>query len=582
MNTRGMKRACIWILLLGLAALAGLSIHLAVTRIYQVDECAELSVARILATGQARTYLGNISLLQFPLSWAVHGATRSADYYMPARLVMVAIFWLNLVLIAIATGERLLSRRGMVALLGAATLAPLWDYGFEIRHDNLLLTGLLLTWCVVRVHPSGPPSYWAAGALAVAMQFTAHKAFVYVIPLSLAILAFPPPGHRSSRWKLAVFWAAGAVGMFLALWLVYGAYGATGSWGAYRRNLQFVSQVAAGGDRFGPGMALGRLLGQTPLLLTLVASALVALAVDLWRRGRGVLAWEGSLPEALLLAVAFAALMVNPTPFPYNLVNLVPYAYLFAFRHAAALLREVQDAPALLPAVGTVLIFVHLAPFCVATRRHWELPNSRQTRLMSLAEDLTDPVKDPVFDGIGMVLTRPIIDPRSLLHSLSFESLVKGSGPQVRDMLAARPAAVVIPNYRTDWLPPADQAAIHEGYVALADDFWVLGQVLSAGGGAFQIVHGGRYRISSLQESDLAEERPAFLGRWPAPADKASFSATLDGVPVTSRPVELTAGKHRIECTPNCQPAVVWVGPKRERAGRLSQSDHRWLFVNWY
>ena len=406
-----MKRASNWILLGGLAALMGFSVYLAATRIYQVDECNELIVARILATGQAKTYAGSIGLLQFPLAWAVHGATRSVDFFVSGRWVMVAIFWLNLVLIAIATGERLLSRRGLVALLGAATLAPLWDYGFEIRHDNLLLTGLLLTWCVVRVRPKGPPSYLVAGALAVALQFTAHKAFVYVIPLSLAILVFPPPGHKAPRWKLALFWVAGAFGMLLALRLVYGAYGATGLWDAHRNSLQFVSKVATGSDRFGPGIALGRLLGQTPLLLTLVASALVAVAVELRRRGRAALAWDGSLPEALLLAVAFAALIVNPTPFPYNLLHLVPYAFLFAFRHASVIFREIRDDPALLPVVGTVLVFVHLAPFCVATQRHWDRPNSRQTCLMRLAEDLTDPAKDPVFDGVGMVLTRPTIDP---------------------------------------------------------------------------------------------------------------------------------------------------------------------------
>ena len=172
-----MRRASNWILLGCLIVLLGLSVHLAITRIYQVDECMELVVTRILATGQAKTYSGSIGLLLLPLSWAVHGATRSVDYFISARLVMVAIFWLNLVLIAIATGERLFSRRGLVALLGAATLAPLWDYGFEIRHDNLLLTGLLLTWCVVRVRPKGPPSYLVAGALAIALQFTAYKAF---------------------------------------------------------------------------------------------------------------------------------------------------------------------------------------------------------------------------------------------------------------------------------------------------------------------------------------------------------------------------------------------------------------------
>ena len=577
-----MRRVSIWILLGSLAALIGVSVHLAITRIYQVDECTELIVARILAMGQAKAYPGGIGLLQFPLSWAVHGATRSADYYVAARLVMVAIFWLNLVLIAIATGERLLSRRGLVALLGAATLAPLWDYGFEIRHDNLLLTGLLLTWCVLRVRPKGPPSYLVAGALAVALQFAAHKAFAYVVPLSLAVLVFPPPGHKASRWKLALWWTIGAFGMLVALRLVYGAYDATGSWAAHRRNVQFVSQVATGGDRFGPGMALGRLPGQTPLLLALVASALVAVAVDFRRRGRSALAWDGSLPEALLLAVAFAALLVNPTPFPYNLLHLVPYAFLFAFRHASVLFREIQDEPALLTVVGTVLVFVHLVPFCVATQRHWDWPNSRQTRLMRLAEDLTDPAKDPLFDGIGMVLTRPVIDPRSLLHSLAFESLIKGSGPQVRDMLAARPAAVVIPNYRTDWLPTADQDAIRERYVALADDFMVLGKVLPAGGGTFQTFHPGRYRISSLEQSDLAEACPGGSGRLPAPSDKAGFTATLDGVPVSIGPVDLTVGSHRIVSKPGCQPAVVWAGPKLDRAGRLSQSDHRLLFANWY
>jgi hypothetical protein len=577
-----MKRPSTWMLLGGLAGLMGFSLYLAVARIYQVDECAELTVAKILATGQAKTYLGSIPLLQFPLSWAVHGASRSADYYTSARLFMVAIFWLNLVLIAIATGERLLSRRWLVALLGAATLAPLWDYGFEIRHDNLLLTGLMVTWCLVRVHPKGWPSYLVAGALAVAMQFTAHKAFAYVIPLSLAILVFPPPGHNAPRWKLALFWSGGALGMFLAIRLVYGAYGPTEEWEGHRRSLEFVSKVAFSVDRFGSGIALGRLLGQTPLLLTLVASALVAFAVDLRRRGRTALAWDGSAPEALLLAVAFAALMVNPTPFPYNLLHLVPYAFLFAFRHASAILVQIRDARARLPIVCSILVFVHFVPFCAATRRHLDWPNSRQTRLMCLAEELTDPAKDPVFDGVGMVLTRPIIHPRSLLHSLSFEGMMKDSGPQVRDMLAARPAAVVIPNYRTDWLPEADHAAIRERYVAVADDFWVLGKVLPANGGTFQVFHPGRYRISSLQGSDLAEGCPGGAGQIQPPSDEASFTATLDGVPVSSRPVELMVGSHRIECKAGCQPAVVWVGPKLDRVGQLSQRDHRLLFVNWY
>jgi hypothetical protein len=340
--------------------------------------------------------------------------------------------------------------------------------------------------------------------------------------------------------------------------------------------------LATSGNRFGPGIALGRLLSQTPLLLTLVASALVALAVELRRYGRSALTWDGSLPEVLLLGVAFAALIANPTPFPYNLLHLVPYAFLLAYRHASVLFREVRDNPALLPVAGAVLVFVHLVPFCIATQRHWNWSNSRQTRLMRLAEDLTDPTNDPVFDGVRLVPTRPTIGPRSQLHSLTFESLIKGPGPQVRDMLAAKPASVFIPNYRTDWLPAADQDALRKRYVALADDFRVLGKVLPAGGGTFQVFHPGRYRISSLQESDLAESCRVSGAQNPARLEAGSFTATLDGAPLTGGPVELTVGEHRLECKPGCQPAVVWVGPRLDRVGRLSERDHRLLFVNWY
>jgi hypothetical protein len=284
----------------------------------------------------------------------------------------------------------------------------------------------------------------------------------------------------------------------------------------------------------------------------------------------------------MLFAIALVALLINPAPYPYNLLHVIPYAFLFAFRHASALWRELGDQPRLLPVVGAILVFVHLIPFGVATRRHLNWPNVRQQELMRLAEELTDPVSDRVYDGIGMVPTRPSIHYQWLLHSLNIRSFVKGPGPRVREMLAARPAAVIIPNYRTDWLPEEDHAFIRERYVSVADDFWVLGKVLPAGGGTFEIVHPGHYRISSLQESDLEETSRVSVAQLPVRLDEGSFTATLDGAPVASGSVELTVGKHRIECKPDCQPAVVWVGPKRDRIGRLNQSDHRLLFVNWY
>jgi hypothetical protein len=149
-------------------------------------------------------------------------------------------------------------------------------------------------------------------------------------------------------------------------------------------------------------------------------------------------------------------------------------------------------------------------------------------------------------------------------------------------MLAARPAAVFMPSYRTDWLPAEDHAFIRERYVSLTDDFWVLGKVLPAGGGTFEVVHPGRYRISSLKGSDLAGTYPEGLAGVMAPVEEDNLVATLDGVPLSKRPVELTVGTHRVETQSDCQPAVVWMGPRQDRLGRLGDSDHRYLFVRWY
>jgi hypothetical protein len=51
---------------------------------------------------------------------------------------------------------------------------------------------------------------------------------------------------------------------------------------------------------------------------------------------------------------------------------------------------------------------------------------------------------------------------------------------------------------------------------------------------------------------------------------------------LSKRPVELSVGTHRVETKPDCQPAVVWMGPQQDRLGRLGDSDHRFLFLKWY
>ncbi len=563
------------------------TLYFAASRIYHADECQSVFVARILALGQAQEYFTSISLFLMPLVWLAREAVQSAELFASARLVALLIFWLNLLLLALATGEKLASWRGLFAFVGAATLSPLWDYGFEIRHDNLLLTGLLFIWCLMRLRPPGIAAYAILGGLMVALLFTAFKSFVYTIPLALAFLVFPPHGVAVARWKLGLAWAIGAFAMFLTIRL---AYGAGGVWDVYLSGFQMVSEASGGLGRFPPWKTLGRLLTQTPLLLALVFGAVVAVGSELGRRGRAALGWSGLLPETVFFLIALAALLVNPAPHPYNLVNLVPFAYLLAFRYGISVLAEVWAQPVFRPVILTLLVFAHFVPFYMATRRHLDWPNHRQENLMRVAEQLTDPVKDPVYDGIGMVPTRRSIHFHWFLHSLNINNFRKSGDLRVRDMLAENPAAVIIQSYRTDWLPEEDHEFIRQRYVPLADDFWVLGQMLPAGGGEFEIHHPGRYHLAPKEVSNLAGTYESSLKallesrKQPVaePKVEPEFVATLNGLPLTNRTVELPVGTYRLETAADCSPTVVWAGPKLKQAPRVSESDRRRLFVNWY
>src|ERR1051325_455112 len=333
-----------------LAFLAWFSWRISAMRIFQVDECTEVYVAKVLTFGPERIAgLRDIGLFQVFLSWVITSGHRAMELFVSARFVMLEIFWLNLVLIAVATGETLSSLRGTIALLGAAALAPLWDYGMEVRHDNPFLTGMLLLWCLLRVRPSGVQSYFAAGALVVLMQFIAFKAFVYTVPLSVATLLFPPPGHNSPRWKLCAGWLAGVAAAFVAVRICYGALGL---WAAYKSGFGLISAASTGKIRFGAGIALKRLPGQTPLLLAMTTAGIVGMATELWRCRLRAITWNGNLPEATLFFVALAALLINPTPFPYNLLHLVPYAYIFGFRYSAAILSDIPLKPTLVPVLA--------------------------------------------------------------------------------------------------------------------------------------------------------------------------------------------------------------------------------------
>jgi hypothetical protein len=569
------------VLLTGIGMLGWLSFSLAGFRIYQVDECINVFAARMIATHDPTA---GMDLFQLLLSWVLPAGGHAVELFASARLVAWLIFWLDLILIALATGERIFSLRWLFALAGAATLAPLWDYGFEIRHDILLLAGVLLIWGVIRFQPPRLGNFFFVGACAVTLLFISIKSILFTCPICLGIFLFPPPGQRPARWKLCI---AGCLGAILALVVVRLIF-KTAAGHDYLANVKGMASVQAQSFRFWPfSLTLPRLLKQTPLLVALVFAAIITCAAAVAREKRAALNWDGILPEVLLLGVALTGLCINPNPYPYNLLHVAPYAFLLAYRYGAMLWKQYPQHAAFAPVAVSVIVFTHIIPFTATTRRHWLVPNYDQEHLMTLSENLTDPEKDCIFDGVGMVPTRKLCDMRSLIHGQALVGLVKRThdGMQMRGFLKANPPSIVILNYRTEWMSDEDKEFLKQRYVPIADDFMVLGSQLPVGGGTFEIFHAGRYRITSAEGSNIigtyAEPKTMKEALAPQP-EVPSLTGTIDGKPFDGTPVELSVGTHRIGCDASHKAAVAWVGPHADKLPRLMGMDRHRLFMNWY
>lgn len=557
------------------------SIHLAGMRIYHEDECRSVCAAHFLATGQGAASGTPVSLFLLPLMWLGRGATHSAELFASARFFAMELFWLNVVLLTVASCGKLFSRQSVIAFAGAATLAPLWDFGFEIRPDNLVLTGLLLIWCVLRVRPEGMQSYFIAGALAAGLQFVDVKSLAYTLPLSLAAIAFPAAEHKTAREKLAIVWLAGAI---VAALLVRIGYGATGLWSAYVQSWHSALNVSDDAA-IGRWPLLNRLLVQSPLLLALATAGLAALVVDVRRRGKGAFYWNGLSPEALLFVLALVIFCVKPNHAPCDLLYIVTFAFLLAARYTARLWKQIVVEQSVFGLIACVVLFGHLIPFDVAVKRHLNLTNYYQENLINLAEQMTTSGKDVVYDNVGMVPTRRSSEYESFFQRQNNDGGRSDLKTSLTGLFTSQLPVVIIADRHFDELRAADSEFVREWYVPITEDFWTLGKLLPPGGGDFAIVHGGRYRITSAEASNLlgTYAKPEGLMQSVAPEQKfPALVGTLDGTPLDGKPVELPAGTHHVDCPAGTEAAIVWLGPHLDSITRMNGGNRGQLFVNWY
>ncbi|MFI5181355.1 MAG: hypothetical protein ACHQPI_08205 [Thermoanaerobaculia bacterium] len=563
MNHAVRHRVLSGLLLAGLLALGAFSFYLATHRIYQVDEVQQVYMSRILGTHRWNDFLATAPIyLLGPLSSIAKSGTTSAGILKAHRFAFLGLFWLNAVLLAVAAGARRADIKGLTILLFAATFAPLWDYGFEVRHDNVLLAAVLCAWILIRHRGALPPPvrYLILGVLAIVAQASAFKAFLYFVPMCGLALLFPNPELGLGRFR-AILWTA--LGAALAGGLVLFAYALSGTWevfaDGFRGSVKTVARVAS----FSSWPALQRLLFQTPLLLAGIAFFAIVALRELTARRRGFFSWSSLLPEALFVSGAVAIFFINPTPFPYNLIFVVPPAFIAV----AAMLPFVPQSgrtlsPDMKMFVAAGILVGHLGPFVGQTIRHVRMDNARQLLLAKTAETMTDPVRDRVYDAAGLVVTRDSIGYIYYLHSLTIGLFLSGQVESVRSMLDKRPASVILPNYRLTWLKEKDVSFIHDHYLPLSGDFFALGEELR-GGSVWRCLHPGRYHVSVK------------------PADRAG-EARLDDEPTVPGPRRFEAGPHAIEAPDGVIVRIVWIGPTLDAPPDLGPGRLEQTFVNFY
>lgn len=546
-----------------LALLVLLSLHLAVERIFQVDEAQYAFLARLQALGRRDLLIGAPVILVGPMTWIAGAARSGVEVLVGLRLLFVGLMWVNTVLLVKGCGLRLRSREGFAALLLASTLAPMWDYGFEIRHDVVLVTGTLALWTLVRV--SRMPEtlrLLLVGFLATTLQFVAFKAFMYTVPLvGLALLGLR--GRRPAQWLRPVL--ALLAGLAAGALLCRGILGLAGLWPIFWHNQGASTRVATTVTRFGPGPILARLLSEAPLL---ACASLAALVLPFLRaRGEGIrgLLRSATFPEWAFAAAGVLMLLANPTPFFYNLIHLVPPLFILAMAHRRDLLDLARSLPdqAFRLLAGT-LVLLQALPFAVATFRHVLMDNERQCALVDLAEALTDPATHHVMDGSGLVTTRQPLGPYWLIHTFTIANYSNGVWPPFRQLLAELPTPVILTSYRTTWIAEADQTFIADHYVALGPDIMVLGCARTGPAVAWEALAAGRYQVV-LQDGQ----------------GHAVPGLRLDGREVAGPIQVLARGEHRFDLPAGTVLRVTWVGPRLSRTPVLPVPEHG-LFVNWY
>ena len=477
------------------------------------------------------------SVLFRPLGWWLGS---SEHLFIAFRLLgltlLLALCW------SISRVQRALpSELGRASVfLGAVSFGPLWRHGFEVRHDIFLAFAIvLLAWAGERAR-LGRLSLWAASATGFGMiiaQANSSKAFTVWLPGVALCALLAARGQRSRLKAVSIAGMRFLPGIFSACALVAAMLGAAGMLGEYWQQLREFSSFSSA-----PPYRLSAL----PLLTFAVQRApvhagfvLLGLLCVSWRVLMRKPLDEAGVPVGLL-GLSASSLLLNPTPFPYNLTWLTPawlmlaafglarsLAFFARLRHSVTLSRLFATSTAVL----SLLCFWNCEqdPYY---RKRWDT----QLRVVESAEALTSP-DDPVLDLCGLVVSRPPVAKDWVVHSLFMPAYRAGQRETVRHIIERVWPPVAITVYRWSFLERADWLTFRRNYLRFSDDVWTLGQALGPNDTRFVVHRTGRYQVRASGDA-----------------------GTVDGHPIRDGDVlRLERGEHAVSALANC--TIAWIGP---------------------
>ncbi|MEM9489451.1 MAG: hypothetical protein AAGC55_09915, partial [Myxococcota bacterium] len=275
-------------------------------------------------------------------------------------------------------------------------------------------------------------------------------------------LGFPPERYFSGelpRNRLFVIAALAGLGFGLGAWIRLG----------YRRVIAGLAVVA-----------MFMAMKATYFPLSFLAVAACAASAYFFRRdslvrvreSHGVVAWVG--------LASLAALWINPFPFPYFHVSIIPPLAILA----AILLAHIPTWLAPLARTG---LSPAVVVACAVTQAMWSgahlldkarISNHFQHAVVREIHRLTEP-GDTVFDLIGMTFRRDAYR----AFSMTLSSLRRyGKTPDFPDMLPVfeqtRPT-IVVASYRTQGLPKRERDWLRQRFTIYAGGIMVPGRSVS-------------------------------------------------------------------------------------------------------